>query len=410
MADEPPEEDRVSAEVYRPPPGTPFWYEENERTFSLIEYLNVLLRHRWKVLGVPLVLAGLIAAWTVLQSSTYTADTTLMPQSGGAAGQFSQISGVAAQFGIEVPSGQAGQSPQFYSNLLTSRRLLEDAVTTRYRTLPEREAGGNSQTTAQGEHPAESEEAAVSDAGTDDRTLVDLYEVQAPSQPEAVAKAARRLRHAVSVSTNTETGVVTLEVTTPWPRVSKQVADRLIELVNRFNNRVRQTQASAEAEFVADRLQEARGELRAAEDSLENFLQRNVSWQQSPELRFEHDRLQRRVSLKQQVFTSLASRFEEARISEVKNTPVVTTVTPPEIPVRADPGRLPMKVVLGLVLGGMIGVFWAFGSEYAEQARTEDIDDYREFLSLRDDAVEDVRRAGHHIRRVLGSGPRGDDS
>lgn len=406
MADDPKDDEKLSADVYRPPPGAPVWYEEEREELSVVQLINILLRHRWKILGLPLLFASVAVVATILWPQSYTSEASIVPQAeSGVSGQLSEFSGVASQLGISVPTGQAGKSPQFYADLLTSRRLLEEAVTSRY--MRDLVAGGDfsgdgaDSTGRGGGAPPMSD----SPRGI---TLVQLYEIEAPTPRIAVSRAVDRLKKSVSVSTATETGVVTLSVTTRWPAVSKQVGTTLIDLVNDFNNRVRQSQASAEAEFVQERLQEARQELRVAEDSLENFLQRNVGWQQSPELRFQHDRLQRRVNLKQQVYTSLATRYEEARISEVKSTPVVTTVTRPQLPARSDSGHLPIKAVVGLVLGGVVGVGWAFGAEFTASVRQEDEEDYRTFLSLKKDAAEDVRKVGRRLRRLVqGESSRG---
>lgn len=392
MADEQGEGGRQRAEIYRRSPGGPVWYEEEPESVSLLQIASFLLRHRWKLLGVPVLVAALAVGVTVLQEETFTADASFVPHSGqGMSGQLSQLSGVASQFGINLPRGTPGQSPQFYADLLTSRRLLEEAVTHRYRRAgPDGGSDGGAAT------DSASQAAGVS--------LIELYGITGTSRAEAVAAAASRLEEAVSVSMNAETGVVELSVTTRWPTVSKQVADHLIELVNQFNNRVRQSQASAEAEFVRERLAEARDELRAAEDSLQRFLQRNVGWQQSPELQFQYDRLQRRVSLKQQVYTSLASRYEEARISEVKTTPVVTAVTRPQVPVRAD-SWLFLTGIIGLLVGAILGGFWALGSEFVSTVREENSDHYREFRTLGRDAAADVKQVGRRLRRMVGGDP-----
>lgn len=395
MADDREQTESPKAEVYRPPPGAPVWREEERDEISLVQLLNVLLRHRWKVLGLPVAVALLVAGWTVLQPATYTAEASFMPQTSGGGGQLSRFSGVASQFGINVPTGEAGQSPQFYADLVTSPRILRDAVTDSY------------------EVPASAETvrgSLVEIFGIRDKPRpADASGLRAPVPGEALERAVARLEELVSVSSDPETGVVELSVTTPWPELSRQVADRLIDGVNRFNLEVRQSQASAQAEFVGERLRHARRELRAAEDSLENFLQRNVGWQQSPELTFRHDRLQRQVTLRQEVYTSLATRYEEARINEVRNTPVITSVTPPREPVRPDSRRLPLKAVLGLVLGGMLGVFWAFGSEFTDTLKEEGTEEYREFVSLKEDAAGDVKRAGRRIRRLVsGDSPEGE--
>lgn len=368
------EAERVEARVYRPP------YPEADREaeeISLLELVNVLLRHRWKVLGLPVVAALVVVGFTVLSPPSYTADASFMPQLGTGGGQLSRLSGVASQFGIDVPSGEAGASPQFYADLVTSRRILSSAVGTEY--------------------------VVVREGDTIRGDLVEIWEIEAETEARAREAAIGALEERISVSTGTETGMVELSVTTGSPVLSKQVADRLIELVNQFNLEVRQSQAAAQAEFVGERLEKARAELRAAEDSLERFLENNRRFQNSPTLRFEHQRLQRRVSLKEQVVSSLATRYEEAQINEVRNTPVITVVTPPDLPATPDPDRLPLKGVLGLLLGGMVGVFWAFGAEFGRSAREEGREDYREFRSLREEAARDLRRVGRRIRR-LGDG------
>lgn len=408
------ESDPARPEVYRQPPEWPPWSEDDRDDVSVVEAANVLLRHRRKVVGTSFVVALLVVGVALILPPSFTADTSFLPQTGSGSGQLSQLSGVAAQFGINVPAGQAGQSPQFYANLLTSRRVLEEAVSVGYSRNGKREDVDDS--TLRSDSTTQLFGRAPGIAGAGDRSssvndssasLVELYEIEAENQAESVAKAAERLEDAVSVTANSQTGVVELSVTTPWPSVSKQIIERLVTLVNTFNNRLRQSQAAAQAEFASKRLEKAQQELRAAEDRLETFLQRNVGWQQSPSLRFEHDRLQRRVNLKQQVYTSLASRYEEARIDEVRNTPVVTMVTAPQVPARPDRKRLPLKGALGLVLGGIMGVGWAIAAEFGQRAREEGAEDYREFVSLKQDALEDVKRAGRRIRRLLGSGPKG---
>ena len=398
-------------EVYRAPP-RPVWHDEGD-VISLVQVVNVLLRHRWKVVGPSIVGAALALVVALLLPPTYTSQSKLVPQTGGTTGQLGRLTGVAAQFGVDVMSADPGQSPEFYANLLMSRRLLHEAVTSRYVRSPaaseddvidSADGSGSVGEVAQNSSvPGDSSEALG-------KTLVELYDIEAPSRDLAVANATERLKEDVSASANTETGIVDLSVTTEWPAVSAQLAQRLIELVNVFNNRVRQSQASAQAAFVQERLQSARRELRTAEDSMENFLQRNARWEQSPSLRFEHQRLQRRVSLKQEVYTSLANRYEEARISEVKETPVVTVVTEPEVPVRHDSREPVVMAGIGLLVGGMLGLGWAFWIEMNRKIQEGRNEEYRELAALKEETAQDVRRFGLRIRRFLpGMRSRTDD-
>lgn len=131
---------------------------------------------------------------------------------------------------------------------------------------------------------------------------------------------------------------------------------------------------------------DGRERLRKAGESLE----RNRRYEGSPGLTFRYERLQRRVNLRQQVFTPLSKSYEQAKIDEVRNTPVITVVEPPELPARPDPWRLKLKGLLGLILGGIVGVFWAFGREMMATSGERDPDDYAEFARLKEETKEDV--------------------
>lgn len=380
---------RDGSERRRPPVVVePVYWEDDAEEISLIRLVNVLLEHRRIVVGLPLLVAFLVVGYTMLQPRSWTSSASFMPQGGGTGGQLSRISGLAAQFGVNVPTGESGESPQFYAELLRSREILESAARTRYDFTVDGDAGAGT----------------AASPDTLSGSLVELFEIEARTPALATKAAVGALRNRTSVSTNAETGVVEVSVTTPWPELSRQVADRLIGLVNEFNLRTRRSQAQEERQFLENRLEQARAELHAAEDSLERFLERNRSFENSPTLRFENQRLERRVELRQQVYSSLSQSYEEAKIAEVRNTPVITVVEPPDAPARPDPRRVRLKGVLGLLLGGMAGVFWAFGREFMEGAREHDPDDYREFETLRRETAEELRGLWRRVRGKERSG------
>lgn len=343
-----------------------------------MQIANVLLRHRRVLVLAPISVAFLVVGITLLGARSYTSTASFTPESGGA--QAGRLAGLASQFGVQVPTGEAGQSLQFYAGLLTGRSLLRQTVLTEYKV--NLDADG-------------------SDAKPREGDLLDILEVGADTRRLAVAKTIEGLRNRVSVSTDAETGVVELSVTTRWPELSRQVAERMLDLVNQFNLERRQSQAAAEREFTEEQVAHAESALHAAEDSLQRFLEQNRNYQNSPALRFQHDRLQRRVTLRQQVFTSLSESLQQARIEEVRNTPVITVVESPELPVRPDARDTRLKGVLGLVLGGMLGVFWAFGREMMATSRQRDPDDYAEFERLKRETANEVRGLWRSVRSIF---------
>jgi uncharacterized protein involved in exopolysaccharide biosynthesis len=190
------------------------------------------------------------------------------------------------------------------------------------------------------------------------QNLVDIFRSKGATQAARRDAAVRRLRDQIHVRINRETDVVTLEVTTRSPELSQRIAVKLIELVSDFNLRTRQTRAGAERKFVESRLAEAKDSLGEAERRLEAFLQGNREYRNAPQLAFEFERLQRKVTMQQQLYTSLAQGYEQARIDEVRNTPVITVIEPPDYPTRPDSRYLLLKIALALLTGSLLATLF----------------------------------------------------
>lgn len=366
----------TQASGLQPAPVGPSRSDVESDEVSLVSLVNVLLRHRRIMVGVPLVVATVLVGLGLLSRRTYTVNASFMPQT--AQSQASRFTGVAAQFGISIPQSEAGNSPQFYADLLGSNNILRKAVESQYSL----QGGTQGNQASQG-------------------SLIDLYGIERGEHQERLMAAVHRLDENLKASTRRATGVVDLTVTTPWASVSNQVAERLLELVNEFNLDTRRSQASKEREFIESRLHETRTDLEAVEDELQQFLEQNRSYNNSPDLLFKYDRLQRRVNLRQELYTSISQSYEQAKIDEVRNTPVITVVEPPQQPILPDGRGIRMKGILGIFLGGMIGVFWAFGSEFMRGVREREPDDYEEFRQVCREIAGSFQERWRNLRRML---------
>ncbi|MDX1647963.1 MAG: Wzz/FepE/Etk N-terminal domain-containing protein [Longimicrobiales bacterium] len=307
------------------PPPTPV-----DDEISLWEVLAVLLRRRATIVLTTGLVAASAVAFTLLRADSYTTEASFRPQGSEQSG--SQLMALASQFGVSVPGGGEEASPAFYAELLDSREILSRAAERTYE---------------------------VDGVGT--VLLKDLLEIEEETEALRDQAAIEWLREeAVEVSTGRETGTVTLTVTTEWPGLSRDIAEELLAEVARFNLSTRQSQAAAERAFIEERVQEAEAELETAEDALRVFLESNRQWQDSPLLVFRQQALQREVTLRQSVLTTLVQSFEQARIAEVRDTPVITVLQDPYLPPGPDDRRLLLAGALGVVLGGMMGIVLAF--------------------------------------------------
>jgi uncharacterized protein involved in exopolysaccharide biosynthesis len=179
---------------------------------------------------------------------------------------------------------------------------------------------------------------------------VELYQIDKGDSGKDLDAAILKLRDEVlSIGVNRQTAIVRIRVTSEWPEVSMQIAQMIMMQVNGFLLSSRQSAARSESDFIESRILAAASDLRASEDALESFLQRNRAFGSDPRLQFQHDRLQREVAMKQQILTMLQQNHAQARIEAVRNTPSISIVEQPTYPLRADRRRALQKVVFAFI-------------------------------------------------------------
>lgn len=355
------------------PPDGASWSSPRASVFTL--FSDVLRRRVWVVRAVLVTVTAALLL-TFLRPRTYTSSATFLPQA--RRGQ-SSLNGLAAQLGLSVPGGDATQTPQFYVDLLRSRPILHAAVDTRY--------------------------AFGTDSGAVSAALADVYSVPAGAPAVRRDAAARRLADDIGVTSSTRTGVITLKVNAPHPQLAQQVVARLIALLNEYNLNTRKSQATAERAFTEQRLAEARAELRRSEDRLQDFLLRNREFRLAPTLALDHNRLSRDVTFRHQTYGALAQAYEQARIEEVRDTPVISVVEEPAVPIRPDPRGTVRNVLLGTFAGLLLGALVAMVAAHLDRLRASRSADFLEFSRLRGEAVRGLRSPHRAVARLFTRAP-----
>src|SRR2546426_7835949 len=285
-------------------------------SFNVI--VGLFKRHQLLVSLSALVAAGLIVAIGLSRGRTYSSQATFILSTSKGSGS---VSGLAAQFGVAIPVSDAAESPQFYVDLVHSNQVLEPVANSTY-TLR------------------------VGDT-TISGGLAKILRIDDDRPALKRDKVLKALGKRVSAYADPKTGVVTVSVSAPYPVLAQQLAARLLDRLNVFNLQGRQSRASAERKFTEARLIEAREELHAAENQLEQFLETNREYRLSPKLTLEQDRLARAVGMRQQLYTAIAQSYEQAKLEEVRDLPVITTISEPEIPVVPDHRGLLRKGLFG---------------------------------------------------------------
>jgi uncharacterized protein involved in exopolysaccharide biosynthesis len=311
---------------------------------------------------------------SVTSPKGYTAEAMFMPK--GARGQ-SQLGGIAAQFGLTVASGDPSQSPQMYTELLETKNVLWPVALKEYRI--------------------------TTDSGVLTGNLVKIYNIKKDRPQVMKVKTVESLQRAVKATVAPKTGVIDLTVTTGNPELSLQIAQNLLDQVNIFNLNNRQRQASAERAFTERQVGEKRAELRQAESDLANFLESNRMYRQSPQLQLEYNRLESEVMRRNQVYTSLISAYETARIEEVKDLPVINVIEPPEQPIVPNRRGGVKKTAIGMIVGLFLACLIAFARDRMARNRAAQTDDFIEYTELKREAIGDLTHPWRPISRAISS-------
>ena len=345
----------------------------DERSPSLFVLAAPLLRNRWKI-AVWTFVGTFIALLLVFQRpALYIASTSFYPEN--TESLQSGVSNVLGQFGFSIGGASSAESPEFYGALLKSRVLLESLAL---------------------------DTMVVDELGGDRVSFLDFFEIESQTEAARLDDAVEFLSGTISIPASPRnTSLVIVTAATEWPSVSLFIVESLVDGVKAFNQNLVQGQAGAERRFVEDRLELATNVLGAAEEALEEFLNNNRQYSGSPELLFQRDRLDRNLSLQQEVYTTLRQSLEEARIREVRELPVISIVDPPSVRSAPEGRGRAVFLVLGFLVGAFTGTLLSLVSESVQRLWSQDNKHLEEFLHELKEAKSEFLTPLFRFRRHL---------
>lgn len=283
----------------------------------------ILTRHEARRAG--LVIAGttlfaLVASLFLPKWYSASATLTVDANSSTSLGT-TGVLGLASQLGLSGSLGSGTGSAQYFADVLGS-----PAVTDRVAlgTVPESAEG----------------------------PLVNSFGSPGPNASPKERDSARKLfaKH-FGTTVNARTSTITFTVDARTPFAAKASADTLLERLNSVIIGLRRRRASAERVFVERRLDSASARQAALEDTLRSFYAANRMIANSPNLQFAEARLKRRVDFALDLANQLRTQLETAKLQEVRDTPVLSVITAPEIPGRKSAPNRRLIVVAAFILG-----------------------------------------------------------
>ncbi|MDY0016230.1 MAG: GNVR domain-containing protein [Candidatus Delongbacteria bacterium] len=318
-----------------------------EHEVNLIEIITILWRARKFIATVTLVSLFIGILYILFAAKMYSGTITLYPAQSGAKNPMAQM---AAQMGMAGAS--PGDANYNIPDVVKSRTLSEQIVA----------------------HEWEIE-------GYEKRlNLVDYFnEIWNVEKPEEIKTKKdeqtwynRRLYsysqlvaiNRINVNSNTKTGLVTVSVLMEDPKLARDIANFISVFVANWVNDTQKESIRKNLEFINERAAVLGGELQEAENELKKFRETNRNILNSPDLQLELQRLQRQVTIKQEVYLTMIKQREINQIEENKSADVIRILD------KAIDGVLPVipnkrfvliiSILIGLVLSSMLTLLVCF--------------------------------------------------
>ena len=339
----------------RPSPEFPPPYYFEEDTISLTDIMLTLARQIKVIIITPTILCILaIINVQFIAKPVFTSTSKIMSSSSGGT---SQAVGLAAQFGINIPTGESEQK-WVYPEVIESRTLARSMLKRKFDT----NEFGPQKTLLQ--------------------ILTNGNEKPVTGMDTLVIKAVDSFLSTIEISDNPMTGILTLKINTSEPNLAAEINKVLIEELDAHQRKYNKAKTSDTKKFIEERIIDTEKELMVAEEDLKIFKDRNRRIENSPALQLEQQRLSREVTVLTGVFTTLKQQLETTKIQEVKESDYVIVFDPPEIPLQRSKPNKKLMVVLAGILGLGLGMVLAFIREYVTNSGKEEKDKFSEAKSL----------------------------
>ena len=314
-----------------------------------IDLLQVFLKlwgyRRFIIIFTTVVIAGAVV-YSLVTTEYYEAEVSLYQVQNKASGG-GRLSSIASQFGM---GGALGEAPDYnLKDLVMSRKMFREVALKKWET----------------EKP---------DSLVD---LVEFWEIEAETQGQVMKSAYEAYKGMITYNEDEESGLKTIKVMMTEPQLAADVANYIPEVLTRYIQHEEKTNTKENLKYIQERLETVKEELHQAEEAVKEFRENNRSIQHSPELQLELGRLERRVSIKQQVYLTLQQEEEMAMIDLVKETPVINVLDEAiEPPLRAKPKRK-LIVIIGAFAGFFLSLLFVILREVYNYIR-QSIKEYEE--------------------------------
>ena len=309
---------------------------------SVADVLVILASHLKIIFLIPMVLLIIVTINSFFQNSSFSSTAKIMTSTNS---DFNGALGIAAQFGINIPTGQASESWDS-SEIIKSRTLARAMLKRKFNTNEFGPQKSLLQILTYGKEPVSIGLDTLVKQGID--AFIDMIQIEK------------------------EGNFLEIKVTASEPIFVRDLTKALLEELDSHQKQYDKTKTSQTRKFIENRIDDIQKELSKAEDALMEFVNRNRRLENSASLQLERERLSREVGVLSSVFTTLKQQLETTKIEEVKDSNYVIVLDPPEAPLYSDSSGLKNKLLLSIFIGLGIGIAFAFFLEFINNSSKED--------------------------------------
>lgn len=264
----------------------------------------------------------------------YTSEVSVIPSAANfTSGIASKIGNIGKMAGIDIGASSA-QSQDMYVGIINSRRLLESAIFNTYIFEYEKEElRGN---------------------------LVELLEIEGDTDREILEKTLKAMREeVVYTEIDDDNEILYIQITTPFPELSAQVANFIAIQLNMIVQKQVQKEYRQQLDYLNSKIFEVRDSLQMVENDLKTFLASNAD-PTTPSFQVEQLKLKRQLDVQTQIYIEMRKQLEIFMLENLINLSDIK-VLDNAIPAykKSRPKRLLLLVsfvVIGIFLhAGIIG-------------------------------------------------------
>ncbi len=312
--------------------------EKNRHSRSKIKkifYNNLKL-----LLAIPSACLFIVAIYLyIFANPIYTSKSKVLPisEDGSTSNSFS---GFASQLGINIPLSIGGKVPwdEIYPEIVKSSGLLESLLNKKYST-------------------------AKYGVLSLKRILIEENNLQKYEERNQQNRVIDKLKNMIKISKERTSPIVNINVLAFEPVFASELSKDLINRSSTIQRELKTNRIKQKRLFIEERLKQVSLEMKDMEKELRRFRENNRNLSSSPSLQMKVQEMGREVDLQNNLYITLKTQYEKAKIDEVGRDDMVQQIDGPSIPTQlTSPKRL-----LSLLMALFFGLFLSFFSIYLKE-------------------------------------------